>query len=163
SAPPLALSAEPPQMDLPMGEDLIGRAVELRYDAMLDRNMPWKGERFVVFNLTALLRSGRTGASTQIMRAKIRQGKRYCVAEARAAAGTMLAGVLDLRPLVVLLTLVRQHLNALGGRRAENLFTINMRDVCEAMALEPSSSNIRAVFAQIKRWRQTSYEIVEDL
>jgi hypothetical protein len=160
---PPALAAEPPQLDLPIGEDLFNQAVQLRYDAMLDRNMPWKGERFVVFNLTALLRSGRTGANTQIVQAQIRQGKRYCQAEARAAAGTMLAGVLDLRPLVVLLTLVRQHLKALDGRPAENLFTLSLRDICEAMALEGSSSNVRAVFAQIKRWWQTTYLIVDDL
>jgi hypothetical protein len=163
SAPPPALSAEPPQLDLPMGEDLFNQAVQLRYDPMLDRNMPWKGERLVVFNLTALLRSGRTGANIQIIQTQIRQGKRYCQAEARAAAGTMLAGVLDLRPLVVLLTLVRQHLKALDGRPAENLFTIRLRDICEAMAIESSSSNIRATFAQIKRWWQTTYLIIDDL
>jgi hypothetical protein len=163
AAPLPALSAEPPQLDLPMGTDLFSQAVQLRYDAVLDRNMPWKGERLVVFNLTALLRSGRTGANTQIIQTQIRQGKRYCYAEARAAAGTMLAGVLDLRPLIVLLTLVRQHLNALDGRPAENLFTISIRDICEAMALESSPSNVRAVFAQIKRWWQTTYLIVDDL
>ena len=162
-APLAALTAEPPQLDLPMGQDLFNQAIQLRYDPVLDRNMPWKGERLVVFNLTALLRSGRTGANTQIIQTQIRQGKRYCQAEARAAAGTMLAGVLDLRPLVVLLTLVRQHLNALDGRAAENLFTINLRDICEAMAIEGSSSNIRAVFAQLQRWRQTTYLIINDL
>lgn len=163
STPPLALSSEPPQLDLPIGTDLFGQAIQLRYDAALDRNMPWKGERLVVFNLTALLRSGRTGANIQIIQTQIRQGKRYCKAEARAAAGTMLAGVLDLRPLVVLLTLVRQHLKALDGRPAENLFTLSVRDICEAMALESSSSNVRAVFAQLKRWWQTTYLIVDDL
>jgi hypothetical protein len=75
----------------------------------------------------------------------------------------MVAGVLDLRPLIVLLTLVRQHLKALDGRPAENVFTIGLRDVCEAMAIEPSSSNIRAVFAQLKRWWQTSFMIVDDI
>jgi hypothetical protein len=158
-----ALSAEPPQLDLPIGDDLVRQAIQLRYDAVLDRNMPWKGERLIVFNLTALLRSGRTGPSTQLIQAQVRQGKRYCQAEARAAAGTMLAGVLDLRPLVVLLTLVRQHLKALNGRPAENLFTIGLRDICEAMAIEPSSSNVRAVFAQVKRWWRTTYMIVDDL
>jgi hypothetical protein len=162
-ASPLALAAEPPQLDLPMGEDLFPQSVQLRYDPMLDRNLPWKGERLVVFNLTALLRSGRTGPNTQMIQTEIRQGKRYCLAEARAATGTMLAGVLDLRPLVVLLTLVRQHLNALDGRPAENLFTISLRDVCEAMAIEASSSNIRAIYAQLKRWWQTTYMIVDDL
>src|ERR1700728_3886309 len=98
------------QLDLPMAELLVQKAVQLRYDPVLDRNMPWKGERLIVFNLTALLRSGRTGPETQLIRAQIRQGKRYCQAEARAAAGTMVAGVLDLRPLIVLLPLVRQHL-----------------------------------------------------
>jgi len=95
------------QLELPMAELLVQQAVQLRYDPVLDRNMPWKGERLIVFNLTALLRSGRTGSETQVVRAQIRQGKRYCHAEARAAAGTMVAGVLDLRPLIVLLTLVR--------------------------------------------------------
>ena len=161
--PSPALTAEPPQLDLPMGQDLFDQAVQLRYDPLLDRNIPWKGERLVVFNLTALLRSGRTGANTQIIQTKIRQGKRYCQAEARAAVGTMLAGVLDLRPLVVLLTLVRQHLNALEGRPGENLFTINLRDVCEAMAIEGSSSNIRAIYAQLQRWWRTTYLILEDL
>ena len=158
-----SLPAEPPQLDLPIGDDLVRQAIQLRYDAVLDRNMPWKGERLIVFNLTALLRSGRTGSETQLVRAQIRQGKRYCQAEARAAAGTMVAGVLDLRPLIVLLTLVRQHLKALDGRPAENVFTIGLRDVCEAMAIEPSSSNIRAVFAQLKRWWQTSFMIVDDI
>src|SRR5882757_9902407 len=92
------------QLQLPMAELLVQKAVQLRYDPVLDRNMPWKGERLIVFNLTALLRSGRTGSETQLVRAQIRQGKRYCQAEARAAAGTMVAGVLDLRPLIVLLT-----------------------------------------------------------
>lgn len=151
------------QLDLPMAELLVQKAVQLRYDPVLDRNMPWKGERLIVFNLTALLRSGRTGSETQVVRAQIRQGKRYCHAEARAAAGTMVAGVLDLRPLIVLLTLVRQHLKALDGRPAENIFTIGLRDVCEAMAIEPSSSNIRAVFAQLKRWWQTTFMIVDDI
>jgi hypothetical protein len=151
------------QLELPMAELLVQKAVQLRYDPVLDRNMPWKGERLIVFNLTALLRSGRTGSETQLVRAQIRQGKRYCQAEARAAAGTMVAGVLDLRPLIVLLTLVRQHLKALDGRPAENVFTIGLRDVCEAMAIEPSSSNIRAVFAQLKRWWQTSFMIVDDI
>ena len=151
------------QLELPMAELLVQKAVQLRYDPVLDRNMPWKGERLIVFNLTALLRSGRTGSETQLVRAQIRQGKRYCQAEARAAAGTMVAGVLDLRPLIVLLTLVRQHLKALDGRLAENVFTIGLRDVCEAMAIEPSSSNIRAVFAQLKRWWQTSFMIVDDI
>jgi hypothetical protein len=151
------------QLELPMAELLVQRAVQLRYDPVLDRNMPWKGERLIVFNLTALLRSGRTGSETQLVRAEIRQGKRYCQAEARAAVGTMVAGVLDLRPLIVLLTLVRQHLKALDGRPAENLFTIGLRDVCEAMAIEPSSSNIRAVFAQLKRWWQTTFMIVDDI
>jgi hypothetical protein len=151
------------QLDLPMAELLVQKAVQLRYDPVLDRNMPWKGERLIVFNLTALLRSGRTGAETQLVRAQIRQGKRYCQAEARAAVGTMVAGVLDLRPLIVLLTLVRQHLKALDGRPAENIFTIGLRDVCEAMAIEPSSSNIRAVFAQLKRWWQTTFMIVDDI
>jgi hypothetical protein len=151
------------QLQLPMAELLVKQAVQLRYDPVLDRNMPWKGERLIVFNLTALLRSGRTGAETQVAKAQIRQGKRYCHAEARAAAGTMVAGVLDLRPLIVLLTLVRQHLKALDGRPAENIFTIGLRDVCEAMALEPSSSNIRAVFAQLKRWWQTTFMIVDDI
>lgn len=150
------------QLELPMAE-LLEKAVQLRYDPLLDRNMPWKGERLIVFNLTALLRSGRTGSETQLVRAQIRQGKRYCQAEARAAAGTMVAGVLDLRPLIVLLTLVRQHLNALDGRSAENVFTIGLRDVCEAMAIEPSSSNIRAIFAQLKRWWQTTFMIVDDI
>ena len=162
-APVAALAAEPPQLDLPMGQDVFDQAVQLRYDAMLDRNIPWKGERLVVFNLTALLRSGRTGPTRYIIQTQIRQGKRYCQAEARAAAGTMLAGVLDLRALVVLMTLVRQHLKALDGRPAENLFIINLRDVCAAMAIEASSSNMRAVFAQLYRWRQTSYLIVNDL
>jgi hypothetical protein len=151
------------QLELPMAELLVQKAVQLRYDPVLDRNMPWKGERLIVFNLTALLRSGRTGSETQLVRAQIRQGKRYCQAEARAAAGTMVAGVLDLRPLIVLLTLVRQHLKALDGRPAENVFTIGLRDVCEAMAIESSSSNIRAVFAQLKRWWQTSFMIVDDI
>ena len=151
------------QLELPMAELLVQQAVQLRYDPVLDRNMPWKGERLIVFNLTALLRSGRTGSETQLVRAQIRQGKRYCHAEARAAAGTMVAGVLDLRPLIVLLTLVRQHLKALDGRPAENVFTIGLRDVCEAMAIESSSSNIRAVFAQLKRWWQTSFMIVDDI
>jgi hypothetical protein len=151
------------QLALPMAELLVQKAVQLRYDPVLDRNMPWKGERLIVFNLTALLRSGRTGFETQLVRAQIRQGKRYCQAEARAAAGTMVAGVLDLRPLIVLLTLVRQHLQALDGRTAENIFTINLRDVCEAMAIEPSSSNIRAIFAQLKRWWQTTFMIVDDI
>jgi Replication initiator protein A len=151
------------QLELPMAELLVQKAVQLRYDPVLDRNMPWKGERLIVFNLTALLRSGRTGSETQLVRAQIRQGKRYCHAEARAAAGTMVAGVLDLRPLIVLLTLVRQHLKALDGRPAENVFTIGLRDVCEAMAIEPSSSNIRAVFAQLKRWWQTTFMIVDDI
>jgi Replication initiator protein A len=151
------------QLELPMAELLVQKAVQLRYDPVLDRNMPWKGERLIVFNLTALLRSGRTGPETQFVRAQIRQGKRYCQAEARAAAGTMVAGVLDLRPLIVLLTLVRQHLNALDGRPAENVFTIGLRDVCEAMAIVPSSSNIRAVFAQLKRWWQTTFMIVDDI
>ncbi len=151
------------QLELPMAELLVQQAVQLRYDPVLDRNMPWKGERLIVFNLTALLRSGRTGSETQLVRAQIRQGKRYCHAEARAAAGTMVAGVLDLRPLIVLLTLVRQHLKALVGRPAENVFTIGLRDVCEAMAIESSSSNIRAVFAQLKRWWQTSFMIVDDI
>ena len=150
------------QLELPMAELLLQKAVQLRYDPILDRNMPWKGERLIVFNLTAVLRSGRTG-ETEIVRAQIRQGKRYCQVEARAAAGTMIAGVLDLRPLIVLLTLVRQHLRALDGRVAENLFTIGMRDICEAMAIEPSSSNIRAVFAQLKRWWQTTFMIVDDI
>ena len=150
------------QLELPMAELLLQQAVQLRYDPILDRNMPWKGERLIVFNLTAVLRSGRTG-ETEIVRAQIRQGKRYCQVEARAAAGTMIAGVLDLRPLIVLLTLVRQHLRALDGRVAENLFTIGMRDICEAMAIEPSSSNIRAVFAQLKRWWQTTFMIVDDI
>ena len=163
AAPLPALAAEPPQLHLPMGQDIFNQAIHLRYDTALDRNMPWKGERLVVFNLTALLRSGRTGANTQMIQTEIRQGKRYCKAEARAAVGTMLAGILDLRPLVVLLTLVRQHLNALNGRPAENLFTINLRDICEAMAIESSSSNIRAVFAQISRWWRTTYVIIEDL
>jgi Replication initiator protein A len=151
------------QLQLPMAELLVQKAVQLRYDPVLDRNMPWKGERLIVFNLTALLRSGRTGSETQLVRAQIRQGKRYCHAEARAAAGTMVAGVLDLRPLIVLLTLVRQHLKALEGRPAENVFTIGLRDVCEAMAIDPSSSNIRAVFAQLKRWWQTTFMIVDDI
>jgi hypothetical protein len=151
------------QLALPMAELLMQSAVQLRYDPVLDRNMPWKGERLIVFNLTALLRSGRTGAETQLVRAQIRQGKRYCQAEARAAVGTMVAGVLDLRPLIVLLTLVRQHLKTLDGRPAENLFTIGLRDICEAMAIEPSSSNIRAVFAQLKRWWQTTFMIVDDI
>jgi len=162
-APVPALSAEPPQLDLPMGADLFGQAIQLRYDAQLDRNIPWKGERLVVFNLTALLRSGKHGANTEIIRTHIRQGKRYCQAEARAAAGTLLAGVLDLRPLIVLLTLIRQHLHALDGRSAENLFTISLRDICEALALEGSSGNVRAVFAQLKRWWQTTYLLVDDL
>lgn len=159
------VSAKPAagQLELPMAELLVQKAVQLRYDPVLDRNMPWKGERLIVFNLTALLRSGRTGSETQLVRAQIRQGKRYCQAEARAAAGTMVAGVLDLRPLIVLLTLVRQHLKALDGRPAENIFTIGLRDVCEAMAIEPSSSNIRAVFAQLKRWWQTTFMIVDDI
>jgi hypothetical protein len=151
------------QLQLPMAELLVEKAVQLRYDPVLDRNMPWKGERLIVFNLTALLRSGRTGAETQLVRAQIRQGKRYCHAEARAAAGTMVAGVLDLRPLIVLLTLVRQHLKALEGRPADNVFTIALRDVCEAMAIDPSSSNIRAIFAQLKRWWQTTFMIVDDI
>lgn len=151
------------QLELPMAELLVQKAVQLRYDPVLDRNMPWKGERLIVFNLTALLRSGRTGPETQVVRAQIRQGKRYCQAEARAAAGTMVAGILDLRPLIVLLTLVRQHLKALDGRPAENVFTIGLKDVCEAMAIEPSSSNIRAVFAQLKRWWQTTFMIVDDI
>ena len=151
------------QLALPMAELLVEKAVQLRYDPVLDRNMPWKGERLIVFNLTALLRSGRTGAETQLVRAQIRQGKRYCQAEARAAAGTMVAGILDLRPLIILLTLVRQHLKALDGRPAENLFTIGLRDICEAMAIDPSSSNIRAVFAQLKRWWQTTFMIVDDI
>lgn len=158
----LAAARAEPQLELPMAE-LLQKAVQLRYDPVLDRNMPWKGERLIVFNLTALLRSGRTGAETQYVRAQIRQGKRYCQAEARAAVGTMIAGVLDLRPLIVLLTLVRQHVKALDGRPAENVFTISLRDVCEAMAIEPSSSNIRAVFAQLKRWWQTTYMIVDDI
>jgi Replication initiator protein A len=151
------------QLELPMAELLVTKAVQLRYDPVLDRNMPWKGERLIVFNLTALLRSGRTGAETQLARAQIRQGKRYCHAEARAAAGTMVAGVLDLRPLIVLLTLVRQHLKALEGRPADNVFTIALRDICEAMAIEPSSSNVRAIFAQLKRWWQTTFMIVDDI
>jgi len=151
------------QLQLPMAELLVDKAVQLRYDPLLDRNMPWKGERLIVFNLTALLRSGRTGAETQVVQAQIRQGKRYCQAEARAAAGTMVAGVLDLRPLIVLLTLVRQHLKALDGRAADNVFTIGLRDVCEAMAIEASSSNIRAIFAQLKRWWQTTFMIVDDI
>jgi hypothetical protein len=151
------------QLNLPMAELLVQKAVQLRYDPVLDRNMPWKGERLIVFNLTALLRSGRTGPEAQLVRAQIRQGKRYCQAEARSAVGTMVAGVLDLRPLIVLLTLVRQHLKALDGRPAENIFTIGLRDVCEAMAIEPSSSNIRAVFAQLKRWWQTTFMIVDDI
>jgi Replication initiator protein A len=158
-----ALTTAAHQLELPMAELLVQKAVQLRYDPILDRNMPWKGERLIVFNLTALLRSGRTGSETQLVRAQIRQGKRYCQAEARAAAGTMVAGVLDLRPLIVLLTLVRQHLKALDGRPAENIFTIGLRDVCEAMAIEPSSSNIRAVFAQLKRWWQTTFMIVDDI
>jgi hypothetical protein len=160
---PVATTPATGQLELPMAELLLQKAVQLRYDPILDRNMPWKGERLIVFNLTAVLRSGRTGAETQLVRAQIRQGKRYCQVEARAAAGTMVAGVLDLRPLVVLLTLVRQHLKALDGRVAENLFTIGLRDVCEAMAIEPSSSNIRAVFAQLKRWWQTTFMIVDDI
>jgi hypothetical protein len=157
------LTSEDPQLTMPIGEDLLRQAIQLRYDGLLDRKMPWKGERFVVFNLTALLRSGRTGSDTQYISVELRQGKRYCLAEARAAVGTMLAGVLDLRPLVVLLTLIRQHLLALNGRAAENLFRISLRDVCEAMGIDPSSSNVRAVHAQLKRWWQTTYWIVNDI
>jgi hypothetical protein len=43
------------QLELPMAELLVQKAVQLRYDPVLDRNMPWKGERLIVFNLTALL------------------------------------------------------------------------------------------------------------
>src|ERR1700683_2576500 len=71
----------PGQLQLPMAELLVQKAVQLRYDPVLDRNMPWKGERLIVFNLTALLRSGRTGSETQLVRAQIRQGKRYCQGE----------------------------------------------------------------------------------
>ena len=42
-----ALPAEPPQLDLPIGDDLVRQAIQLRYDAVLDRNMPWKGERLI--------------------------------------------------------------------------------------------------------------------
>ena len=44
------------------GQDLRRQAAQLRYDAVA-RNVRWKGERRIVFNLTARLRSGRTGAA----------------------------------------------------------------------------------------------------
>ena len=151
------------QLAMPIGDDLLRQAVQLRYDSVLDQRIPWKGERLIVFNLTALLRTGRTGPSSEYIAIELRQGKRYCRAEARAAAGTKLAGVLDLRPLIVLLTLVRQHLAKLEGRQAENLFRIYLRDICDAMALTPSSSNVRAIYAQLARWRHTSYTIIDDI
>jgi hypothetical protein len=160
---PVLPASPPPQMNLPMGGDLLRQAVQLRYDAMLDRNVPWKGERLIVFNLTALLRNGRTGETRQVIQAEVRQGKRYCLMEARAPEGTMIAGVLDLRPLVVLLTLVRQHLRSLDGRPAKNLFAISLRDICDAMAMKPSSSNCRAVFAQIFRWWRTTYLSIDNI
>lgn len=44
------------------GQDLRRQAAQLRYDAVA-RNVPWRGERRTVFNLTARLRSGRTGVA----------------------------------------------------------------------------------------------------
>lgn len=163
-SPPPLTAVIPVQTEMPIGEELLRQAVTLRYDTRLDRTLPWKGERLIVFNLTALLRSGRTGPDTQSISLQLRQGKRYCQAEARAAAGTMLAGVLDLRPLIVLLTLVRQHLVALNSNVVpENLFQIRLRDICEALAIDPSSSNARAIHAQLERWLTTTFRIVDDL
>jgi len=119
-----------------------------------------KGERFLVFTLASALRLGRTGKNLQYRRVRLRLKRGWCDLEVRAAANSYIPSILDTRPLIAALTLVREYANNIeGGKSQDQGHVVRMADICCAMGLDPSPSNKNACFAQLARWRSSEFVI----
>lgn len=159
-------AGEPSQLQFADGE---GRPVmpkepsaHLRYSTATDSRMPWKGERFVVFSLLPVLRVGRTGSEVNQKAATVFMGEKSFECEVRAIQGGQIPSVLDLRPLIVALSLIREFLEEAEG--AEDLgdirrFELSLSDICVGLGLQPVPGNKKYVHDQLVRWKTASFKI----
>jgi hypothetical protein len=137
-------------------------SAHLRYSAEIDARMPWKGERFVVFSLLPVLRVGRTGSEVKQKAATVYMGEKYFECEVRAIEGGQIPSVLDLRPLIVAISLIKEFLDEAEG--AEDLaavrrFELSLSDICVGLGLPPIPGNKIYVHDQLVRWKTSSFKI----
>ena len=141
-------------------KELVGHR-ELHYHPDVHRRMKWKADRLVVFSFLAGLRLGTASPSRKVTR--IYMGERYFNLEVRAPSGSLIAGVTDLRVLIVVFSLIRESLiHAKGIVGAEEGYLIKMEEICQAMGMDPLPGNKRSLYEQLHRWRSSEFIISDD-
>lgn len=144
------------------GQDLAAHR-ELHYHPDVHRRMKWKADRLIVLSFLAGLRVGKTGADLHRKETRIYMGDRYFNLEVRAPAPLFIPGVLDLRVLIVVFSLIRNSLaHAKSAVTAEDGYVMKMSEICQAMGLEAIAGNKRHLFEQLHRWRSSEFLITAD-
>lgn len=123
-----------------------------------DDNIKIQGDGLVVFQFFPALRIGTTGKNNQgAISQTIQIGRDLYELSIRAPEGQLIAGVLDLRYLIVVFSLILERIHLHGECGPE--FGIRIEEICNFMGKDLSGGNKSAVQAAMQRWKSTEFKI----
>jgi hypothetical protein len=133
---------------------------QLHYHPEVNDRLAWKGERFTVFSLMAGLRVGRHGKDVSIKQTRIYMGQAWFLLEVRSVQESIIPSIIDLRVLIVVCTLIKEHLDHAENQGDPNKgYLLSMTSICQAMDMPAIGGNKRYLYEQLQRWKTSEFVI----
>lgn len=120
---------------------------------------PYKAELFSTYTLLSVLRLGKSGERhTGHYQAEAHIGRDMLKIRVAAVEGEKIAGVIDTKALIALVTLAKQHYS-----RHEDLsqpLIIETSELAKIMGYGTDGGNRKTVWNMVRAWRNTNYQIL---